>query len=239
MESANLCVIDYPGWRRYIEPGCSMQSIVEYLVCQIETRIPKGPIRIIGISIGGHFGYAAAVQLQAAGREIYGFCALDSFMVVSAAPSSGWPRRAIQLAWRLLGEVRLMDFGRFIRSRLWRAMLRFSQDSLIGLLRRTDRYGRFCNISAVDPILEHELNIRLLIRTAAPGLAALDRDPVALKAPAILLRTALTADSDAGWRRRCPEIKIVQLPGNHETMFEPRNASALSDAFMEATRDWG
>jgi hypothetical protein len=77
-----------------------------------------------------------------------------------------------------------------------------------------------------------------LIRSVAPAIAALDHESTALRTSAILLRTGLTGQSDEGWRRRCPELKIVQIPGNHETMLEPQNEAAFKVAFGEATRGW-
>ena len=46
--------------------------------------------------------------------------------------------------------------------------------------------------------------MRLLVKEAAPWVASLDRDPVPLRAPAVLLRTPPTGDADSPWRRRCP-----------------------------------
>ena len=43
---------------------------------EIDARIPYGPIRLVGLSMGGHFAYAAALRLQGMGREIAGFCAI-------------------------------------------------------------------------------------------------------------------------------------------------------------------
>src|ERR1700687_2424355 len=65
-------VIGYPDWRRYVADGFSAEVLVAALAAQIATTIPRGPIRIVGLSIGGHFGYAAALHLQAMGREIAG-----------------------------------------------------------------------------------------------------------------------------------------------------------------------
>jgi thioesterase domain-containing protein len=93
-------------------------------------------------------------------------------------------------------------------------------------------------LSGFDPVFEEELSMRLLIEATAPWIAALDRAPVALEAPAILLRTDLTAGDDAAWRSRCPNIKIFELPGQHHTLFEPQNVAALREAFLAATRDW-
>src|ERR1700687_5881579 len=88
-------VIGYPGWRRYVADGFSAEGLIADLVEEIATRVPQGPIRIVGLSIGGHFGYAAALRFQAMGREVTGFCAIDTFMIVSAEPSAGWKGRAL------------------------------------------------------------------------------------------------------------------------------------------------
>src|SRR5262249_6561709 len=71
--------INYPGWTRYVEEGFSADALIADLSRQITKKVPTGPIHIVGSSIGGHLGYAAAVSLQSHGREIGGFCALDSF----------------------------------------------------------------------------------------------------------------------------------------------------------------
>jgi thioesterase domain-containing protein len=220
-----------------VDAGFSLHSLAEELAGQIEHLIPDGPIRIIGISIGAHIGYAAALRLQAAGREISGFCAVDAFMVHSAAPSPGWLMRALELGSRLIRENRPTDFAKFVRSRLWRAILRLSQDRLVRAL-RAEQSGWVQRILAIDPLFERETSMRLLIRSIAPGITALDREPIALNTPAVLLRTGLTAQFDECWRRRCPRLKILQIPGNHETMFEPQNGPAFTEAFGKVTREW-
>ncbi len=83
--AARFQTIGYPGWRRYVETGFSADGLIEHLAAQIALRAPEGPIRIIGISLGGHLGYAAALHLQASGREIGGFCAIDACMTTSAS----------------------------------------------------------------------------------------------------------------------------------------------------------
>ena len=45
--------------------------------------------------------------------------------------------------------------------------------------------------------------------------------------PRYLLRTGVTASHDGIWRRRCPDVRIIDIPGNHETLYEAENAAAL------------
>jgi pimeloyl-ACP methyl ester carboxylesterase len=230
--------VDYPGWQRYAAEGFSAESLIAELAAQIMTAVPRGPIRIVGISIGGHFGYATALHLQALGREIAGFCAIDTFMISSIQPSAGWRGRALTRGWHLLSTGRAGDFFKFLRSKFWRALFRFAGGRLPGLLRRFAFLSRMSVFSAFDSMFEEELSLRLMIRGVAPWIASLDRDPVPLHAPTILLRALRTAGDDAAWRRRCPHIAIHDVPGQHDTLFEPDHIGDLRAAFLAATRDW-
>lgn len=234
-DPTRLEVIGYPGWRRYVADGFSAEVLIAELAAQIVTKVPHGPIRIVGLSIGGHFGYAIGLYLQARGREIAGLCAIDSFMITSAEPSAGWKGRALQQGFELLRRRRVGEFGRFLRSKLWRGLGRLAGGRLPGLLQRFSSSGR---LPSVDPIFEEELSMRLLVRETAPWIGSLDREPVVLKAPAILLRTRLTTCDDAAWRRRCPNVEILEIPGQHHTLFEPENIGSLHKAFLAATRGW-
>jgi hypothetical protein len=82
------------------------------------------------------------------------------------------------------------------------------------------------------------LNMRLLLRETAPWVASLDRNPIALDAPAALLRRPMTSPDDDAWRRRCPDIQILEIPGGHQTLFEPENIEALRSAFRAAKESW-
>ena len=95
-DTTSFEVISYPGWKRYVADGFSAQVLIADLTEKIAARVPQGPIRIVGLSIGGHFGYAAALRLQSMGREIAGFCAIDTFMIASAnrkANDTDWTLR--------------------------------------------------------------------------------------------------------------------------------------------------
>lgn len=232
-------VIGYPGWRRYVADGFSAEVLIAELAAEITAKIPCGPIRIIGLSIGGHFGYAIGLRLQATGREIAGLCAIDSFMITSSAPSAGWKGRALEQGVELLRERRFGEFVRFLRSKFWRALVRLAGGRLSGLVQKlSSSSGRLPSVSTFDPVFEQELSMRLLVRETAPWIGSLDRDPIQLRAPTILLRTRLTAGDDEAWKRRCPNIAILEIPGQHHTLFEPDNVGSLRKAFMAATGDW-
>ena len=231
-------VIPYPGWSHYVVAGYSAQALVTYLADQIETRMPLGPIPVIGISIGGHLGYAVALLLQKRGRKIAGFCAFDTFMTSSAAPDRGWLGRAAAEGAGLLGSWRPSEFAYFLRSRIFRALLRFGGSRLPIFLRRFSQPGLMSAIIGLDPLFVEELNMRLLIRHVNPWVPSLDSAPLALNAPASLLRTQSNIKDDGAWRRRCPNIDIHEISGGHHTMFEKENIPSLRTAFVAAKRAW-
>jgi thioesterase domain-containing protein len=230
--------IQYPDWRRWVDGGFSVEVIISELVEEIVAKAPDGRVWIVGFSIGGHFGYASALRLQAIGREIAGFCAIDTFMISSSEPKPGWKKRHLEEALRLLHNGRFHELALFLRKRFWRAQLRLLLATAPALLRILARSDRAPALAALDPVLEHELNMRVLMRGVAPWIGSLDRDPVAINAPVALLRTRKTAGDDSAWRRRCPNIEIIEIDGDHSTLLDPENAGSFRKAFEAATHNW-
>jgi thioesterase domain-containing protein len=237
-QEACVQTVGYPGWRRYAEKQFTAEKLVDELAARVSSLVPEGSIRIIGISLGGHLGYAAALRLQASGRKIGGFCAIDSFGITSAAPMAGWKGRALKAGASLLRDRRMGEFGRFLRSKFWRALFRLSGDQLKAAIRTLAPSGRLPKIFEVDPILEAELNMRLLLKETAPWIGLLDQEPAPLYAPAVLLRTSSTKEADSLWRRRCPGIKVIEVAGDHHSLFTPENASSTRDSFLAGASDW-
>jgi thioesterase domain-containing protein len=237
-DATNFEVIGYPDWQQCTADGFSPAVLIEDIAAQIVSKIPHGPIRIVGLSLGGHLGYALGVHFQANGREIAGLCAIDSFMFASSEPSAGWKGRALEEGFELLRKRRVAEFGSFVRSKFWRAMVRLAGSRLPGLVRKLSSSSRLPTIFAFDPTAEKELSMRLLVRELAPWLGSVDREPVALRAPSILLRTPLTSGDDDAWRRRCPSLEILEIKGQHHSLFEPEYIDSLREAFLTGTRHW-
>jgi thioesterase domain-containing protein len=227
----------YPGWRRYVEEGFSAEALIEELEEQIAAKVPEGPIRMVGVSLGGHLGYALALRFQSRGREIEGFCAIDAFMVDSAEPRAGWKSRAMAELVDRLGKGQFGKFALFFRERFWRALLRLANERLPGLLRKHASSGWLTWLLKIDSVAEEETSMRLLLRETAPWVASLDRDPAPLRAPAKLLRGSASAADDAAWLRRCPGMEIHALEANHHSLLDPENAGSLREAFLKATRE--
>ncbi|WP_244425464.1 thioesterase domain-containing protein [Bradyrhizobium sp. STM 3843] len=237
-DNTRIEVIRYPDWRHYVVNQLSADTLIKELAEQILAKVPQGPIRMVGLSIGGHFAYGIGLHLRARGREIAGFCAIDSFMFVSIAPSAQWKKRALEQGFELLRKRRFGEFADFLRSKFWRAWIRLVGDRLPLFLRALASARWLPSVLTSDPVVEGELSMRMLVRTTAPWLADLDRTPVPLEVPAVLLRTALAQGDDAAWRLRCPNIRILEIPGHHHNLFDPENVGALHEAFIAATEEW-
>lgn len=234
-DDTHVEVIGYPHWSQFQQSHLSAQAIISDLATQIAVKIPEGPIRIIGHSIGGHLGYGVGIHLQARGRALAGLCAIDSFMFASSEAASGWQRRALKQACELLLAGKGKEFLEFVRSRLWRLFIRLSGHRLAGFLSAS---GPSVATAGLDPILDKELSMRYLTQAVAAWMASVEREPVVLDAPVIFLRTAIRADDDAAWRQRCSSLEVTEIKGQHHSLFEPENRGALHDAFIAATRDW-
>jgi len=228
--------IRYPGWRRYVEPEFSAESLLSDLLGQVLAAVPSGPVGLLGVSLGGHFCYALALRLQALGRDVAGICVVDSFMVTSSAAGKGWVRRALDDAFYVLRKGRVREFFRQLLGKCWRALLRLAARRLEGWARWYK--GVSTGAGAPESLFEFELSLRLLLRTTAPWVASLDRNPVALDAPAALLRTPVTVSDDEAWRRRCPRLEVLEITGSHQTLFESENIDALRAAVARAKAGW-
>jgi thioesterase domain-containing protein len=234
-DRARFVFIPYPTWPTYVEGGFTGGTLIELLAAQMIGKAPSGPIQMLGVSIGGHFAYALALHLQSLGRDVAGLCVIDSGHITSADRSAGWKQRILSHSADLLQRRRGGEFLSYIRRLTWRGMFRIVGDRLPEFVRTYASPTRLRWIGALDPDFEEELTMRLLLLKTASWIGGLDRCPRPLHAPTVLLRTGENRSGDATWRIRCPGIRIVEIAGNHETLFEAENAARLRAAFVSAT----
>lgn len=232
-EAARFTPLAYPGWRRYVEEGFHAEALVRELADEIAGWGER--VAIVGISLGGHMGYAVALELRSRGAEVAGLCAIDSFQISSDAVRPGSAGRHFARLGALLRSGSPGRLWRQARALVWRAALRLAGDRA-ALLRRGR--GLVQAVCAADPLFEEELSMRLLMRAAASWLGELDADPVPLPVRAAHLRTASAAGSDAVWRARCPGVEFIEISGDHDSLLEPKNFAAMRRAFATATRGW-
>ena len=235
---ARFAPVRYPGWRRYVDEEFSLEVLIRDLANEIVARNPIGRVGILGVSLGGHLGYAVALRLQSLGIEVAGLCVVDSFIISSDAVRPGSSGRYFARALALTRGGSLASLFVMVRSLFWRALLRLVGGRAISWLRRWRQNDLFRAALRIDPLLEKEISMRLLLRAAAPWISGLDRNPIPLLAPAAHMRTGRTSEDDMAWRARCPNIMTVEIAGDHEGLLDPENFVQLRRGFASATLGW-
>lgn len=230
-----IVALRYPTWQTYVDTGLTAEALVEGFTAEIMQRFPQTPIVLLGVSIGGHFAYATALRLEGLGHTVAGLCIIDAG-TITAARSANWKARLVSRVADLLRRGRPGAIALLARQLAWRGVFRLAGDGLPTLAR--DYAGPLRRIGMIDSAFEEELSMRLLIRVTATWMRSLDDQAAHPRAPTAVLRTGVKASDDGLWRRRCPEVRIIDIPGNHETMFEAENAAALRAAFLAATAEW-
>lgn len=230
----NFHPLEYPGWSEYVKSGFSPDDLISELSMNIESIAPVGPINIVGLSLGGHFAYLLALDLQKKGRRVDLVVAIDSFMVATAKPMPGWKRRATHEVALLILKGKIGGIVRFARSKMLRMFIRSLGDRLPAALNLISRINWASNMLSYDKVLRQELDIRMLARVVAPWLAAIDEHPVELSIPAMHLRTSDSSTSDVAWLRRCPKLQVYTVTGTHETLFDTENSAVLRKQFFAA-----
>jgi thioesterase domain-containing protein len=213
----------FPGWERFVPGGFSAEVLVRDLAAHVEGLVPTGPVRIVGYSLGAHLGYATALHLQAKGRDIAGFCAID-------ASIRSHPLLETLL---LLREGELRSLYRFARLKIRNTAIRFSR-------RRPWDPSHYTAAQAEEFGGEPE-SVKALIRwlfAANPWIMSLDTNPTQLKAPCALVRTRPSAGDDRAWTARCPGIRILGIPGTHRTLLSAEHIDDARDAVIAAIREW-
>ena len=230
-------ILRYPNWKTYVDADLTAEALVERLAAEITHRVPRGSVILLGHSIGGHFAYATALRLESLGHSVAGVCIVDAGTRSRPRDRRAGRRALSSHAADLLRRGHLGALARLPRQLAWRGLFRLAGDRLPALARSYATPLHW--VEAIDPAFADELSMRLLIRITATSMRGLDEHPADLRAPAVLLRTPVTAANDSVWRRRCPDVQIFDVPGNHETLFEVENVAALRAAFLAATAGWG
>jgi len=203
-------MVSFPGWRRYVSREFSAEGVLADIVALIDAKVSKDRIWLAGLSLGAHFGYAAAVRLQQKGRDIAGFCAIDGLM-------NGYP---VRQAFQLLRERQFRH--------LWELSRAKARHSVIRLRGHRHSGSQHTQLSSLV----------LWLAAARTWTLSLDIDPIPLMAANALVRTRPGAADDEVWKRRCPGLRIFTVPGTHQTMFDPNNVTAFRQAFTAAMQSW-
>lgn len=204
-----------------------LASVAAMQVAALSAWRPEGPLVLAGWCMSGVLAYEMAQQFRVAGRQLPLVVMIDS-PNPQAAGHRTLAARGGRMAFHIRNLVRLdsdgmIDYGRErwqtlaqnFRSRRWRAEYR---ERLRGGL-------------DVDP---DSLDLEQIMR-----VSVLDYEPQPYPGTVLMLRPTERpkgryADSAVGWRELVPNLQVVDIPGNHSSMFSEPNAKRMAEALQAA-----
>jgi thioesterase domain-containing protein len=232
--------ISYPVWRDLTDPERAMDHVLEGAERQVRAKASRGPVLILGYSLGAQIGWGFAHRLQRAGGTVAFFGAINGRVVATNKPDGSWLRRALRdFASDLLrGDIRAA--GAFISSRFSRLLQRAAGGDLPRMAGRWARRGRLPWLLSCDPVFETELSMRLLIRAAVSWTQKIEserRPP--LDCPSLLVRGPDDEAFDGRWRSLCPRLDIRAVTGLHVAILEPPYFQEVVGLIRAAAREGG
>jgi acyl-coenzyme A synthetase/AMP-(fatty) acid ligase/thioesterase domain-containing protein len=228
-------LIDYPDWPEMVRNGRSVDVVVDAAVAQVTATAPDGDLSLAGYSFGGDIAFAVASTLLKAGRTVSFLGIVDTDL------------------HRVAGEAERFHRGYAMtdRQEIMQTVLHDRLDAAIGLLlakcardlvglERVLRYGHTWRpLLSPRAAFAFDRRIRSILRVqarwqwhlgAAPAPAPID-------IPTVLFRSsghAAGTPADLGWQRRCSNLSILDVAGDHHTMWDPPHRAFLASAFADA-----
>ena len=220
------------------KPHGSFEEAARDYIAELRQVQPQGPYLLGGFSGGGLTAYEMARQLRAAGDEVAMLVMLDTPLPLRE-PLSRKDRLMIRL-----GEIREGGFD-FVKT--WVGdRIRYE----IG--RRRKSQALEAGAEATEGAF-HDLAIEAAFLSWLPGMTVTQWDgPVAMFRPPLDPRWKVSGGrhvttariymlDDNGWAPHMPNLRVVEVPGDHDSMvLEPnvrRMASILREILREADGD--
>jgi thioesterase domain-containing protein len=202
-----------------VEVGTIEEMAVRYLKA-VRRRQPKGPYHLAGYSFGGTMVYEMARLLTEAGEKVEFLGLFDTEN----------PARD----WRKYGMKERMSV-------YWKAHASFSRLSRCGILLSRAIEGMATNLrvkaevraAAEAGVTQPHSKLRMLQVRESHGAAMDAYVPKPLDLEMILFKTEAIDDkfevaADYGWSDLVRNLKIVDVPGEHLTMFDSQHVEGLA-----------
>jgi amino acid adenylation domain-containing protein len=201
----------------------SLESMAARFCADIEAFQPEGPLGLAGYSFGGLLAYEMARRLVASGRTVEVLAILDTGPDLSSGRSV---RDLVTRLTRCLGNLPhwiaedvVRSFSKDTPATLWRSLVNVlgtmgGQSSGEGS-QQASRSEHLFDVSGWSPALKAHVdnNLRLIEQFrygAYQGRTVLFRARV---------RPLLHAQApDLGWGHLVPDLRVINVPGNHHTM---------------------
>jgi len=208
------------------EPHTDMQTAAADYLDEIRARQPVGPYLLGGYSGGGITAYEMAQQLRAAGEEVAVLALLDTPLPVRPALNKH-DKALIKLAEiRAKGPAYVIEWAR--KRWAWEKAKR------AGLAVQKDAGAEFNNLKIQEAFL-----------TAVGAYQTPDWDgAMSLFRPALdrywkvsngmwVTREKEYVFEDNDWRRYAPQVRVIEVPGDHDSMVLAPNVTTLAQELRE------
>ncbi|MBX6740829.1 MAG: AMP-binding protein [Acetobacteraceae bacterium] len=230
------CVtLSYPEWRELARAGYSLDDLAEGLAEQIAAMAGQDPVQLAGYSFGGNVAAAVAMRLRERGLRL-GFLGLID--ATARLRQDIPPGPALRAAVAGQGVMRQALRERRVQDVLGMVLAEtLSRPGLAPALRALAKARR------LPPL---PLRMRFACRAWLHSLlrAALLRQWHARLGPGVMPEVPVTLfrsnqhqpdePVDLGWSEIFRDVKVVEVPGTHHTIFESGNRAILVARFLEA-----
>lgn len=221
-------ILSYPDWPEMIAGNMDFHDFAHTVYSQITTQAPEGPLLLAGYSFGGAVAARVTEYLEAAGRDVHFLGILDTDLSLPPATTGNAIRTlALRLVDRFSQRTTVDIVAEFLGSIL-------ARPSVVGTVRRLlplfpKSKGRF-------GFVFHNQMLGLL-RSRIWYAWQTSTINAKLKTCTVLFRStehSAYAEPDLGWGRRCQSLRVIDVTGDHFSMFNQDNVAVLTMAFAQA-----
>jgi thioesterase domain-containing protein/acyl carrier protein len=197
-----------PGIDGILEPLTDAEALASQYVAAVRRVQPHGPYAIGGWSVGGVLAYEMAQQLRAAGETLSPLAIFDSGILYACALLTVlFPK----------GDTGILD------------LLRMTSVGQLAEFRRRSAPARIIPDNADD-----ELALRVLRLFSSNMHAIINYQAKPYDAPLVLFQAedALVKkrfEPYGEWQRRCDQVVLQTVPGNHLTMVHQPHVHVLAE----------
>ena len=208
-----------------------MEQLAAHMIPDIQRSYPHGPLVVAGWSLAGVVAIELASQLERAGRTIQCVVLFDSMSPVRLRQWFG--------SWPLLRQWQLnLLKARYHLEETFTSQRRDPLGYLIRTVRdaRSRRhYDRFLRHTAAGRSVTFDVPLDF---RHAYGMHAARYAPAPLRAPVLVVRPERQKPGrlfagDLGWAELGYQVELLTVPGDHERMFKPPNASVLAERVLD------
>lgn len=225
--SIKFKVLDYPGLESPLGKGATLRAMLDHAEAELQAAAPEGPLRICGHSAGGCIAFELAKRLSAQGRDVAFLGLLDAPSEIPKAAREKYRHNNFAHEFeQLRARAKAAGLKGVVQDRLVALLLSLrAYDVLRGLVLRRQRGQGHRGAYTAHAVMLHA-RARALLGWSASTYG----NPVTYFAA----NARLDGAKDLGWSKWLPDMRLVEVDGDHLTMLESQNLPALAAKFIGA-----